>query len=247
MVETAAKVWNTALGKDVFVLQENGNLQINLVYDARQDATLKLQSLGLTIRQDQASYDALKEKYNSLLSYYNQQQSAITAQKTAYNAKKSAYESQVAYWQSKGGAPKNEYNQLEQQRQQLNNESLSINQAAAEINKTVDSINAAATVLNRLAGALNINAQMYNGIGLSQGEEFQEGVYKSTNGKTEIDIYQFDNRTKLVRVLIHEMGHALGVNHVSDPNAIMYEINSGTNLNLTAADISALKNVCNIK
>jgi predicted Zn-dependent protease len=245
-VKKAAQIWNSALDKNIFVYHENGDLKINLIYDIRQDATVKLQKLGLTISQDQASYNTLKEKYASLLAYYNDLHASIISQTTSYNAQKTAYDAQVNYWQSKGGAPRNEFNRLEDQRKQLNAETVAINQATDKLNSTADSINAAATVLNQLAANLNINAKIYNGIGVAQGNEFQEGVYKRDGNFSEIDIYQFDNKTKLVRVLIHEMGHALGIKHVPDPASIMYEVNSGTNLTLTASDITALRTACNI-
>lgn len=245
-IKAAAKVWNEALNKNIFIYQEDGDLKINLIYDTRQDATSTLQKLSFTIEQDRESYDALKKEYDALISYYNENRTSIVNRTTIYKNKKRTYDNQVDYWVKKGGAPEKEYNQLEEQRIQLSNESQSINQATTELNKTVDSINAIAAALNKMAASLNINAKLYNGIGETQGDEFQEGVYRDNGINKEIDIYQFDNRTKLIRVLIHEMGHALGIKHVEDQNSIMYKINSGTNLELTTFDIDALKKACNI-
>ena len=100
--------------------------------------------------------------------------------------------------------------------------------------------------INRLAATLNLSVENYNNINTARGESFEEGVYHSEGVKREIDIYEFSNREKLVRVLAHELGHALGLPHVQDPKAIMYELNQGTSEKLSSADIVALDAKCNI-
>jgi predicted Zn-dependent protease len=79
------------------------------------------------------------------------------------------------------------------------------------------------------------------------GREFCEGLYEYKNGKRSINIYQYDNEYRLVRVLAHEFGHALGLNHSKSAEAVMYPLIQSDSLALAADDIAALKEHCKIK
>ena len=115
-----------------------------------------------------------------------------------------------------------------------------------DLNSKVDGINALASALNDLAKNLNISVDNFNSIGGSLGGEFEEGTYTADQDGRRIDIYQFENKTKLVRVLAHELGHALGLDHNDDSKAIMYRLNSGQNEKPTQTDIKELRALCGI-
>ena len=115
------------------------------------------------------------------------------------------------------------------------------------MNEIIATLNAAVDALNRLAKDLNITARTYNRIGAERGDEFEEGIFQSGPQGTSITIYEFENREKLVRVLAHELGHALGLQHIDDPEAIMYRLNQSDKAAASAADVAALKARCSIE
>ena len=83
----------------------------------------------------------------------------------------------------------------------------------------------------------------YNRAGASLGE-FEEGLYQ------RVKRHAVDRRSTNIRIACgscassHEMGHALGLGLVADPDAVMYKINQDDGLTATAADVAALERVC---
>ncbi|OGI80043.1 hypothetical protein A3D43_01400 [Candidatus Nomurabacteria bacterium RIFCSPHIGHO2_02_FULL_41_52] len=222
-------------------------LKINLIYDFRQQATSKLASLGIIVKNDRTSYDMLKAKFTALKAEYAAEKNAYDMQVADFNRKQQAYEAEVSFWNKKGGAPRQEYNKVEAERLALEAESKKLQAAQLRINNMVDEINALVVALNRLVASLNLSVDSYNTVNVSRGESFEEGVYTSDGSNREIDIYEFSSRAKLVRVLAHELGHALNLDHVDDAKAIMYKFNQGNNSTLTQADLAELNIKCQVK
>ncbi len=246
-IKKAEAVWEAPIGRQLFEYFPTGDLKISLVYDNRQKATDALRPLGIVINDDRATYDAVLAKYKSLSASYNTEKANITTLVERYNTDKSAYDQAVSYWNKRGGAPKTEYNALEQQRSDLNDQAAAINRANNSLNQLADTVNSTAIVLNRLISELNLQVKTYNTVGASNGKEFTEGEYVSNTSGTAINIFQFDDEDKLVRVLAHEFGHALGLVHIDNPKAVMYYLNEGVNGTLTTDDLAALKKVCGIE
>lgn len=248
----AEAIWEKPLDKDLFEYAPNsstggGRLKVNLIFDYRQQATSKLADLGITVKDTKASYDSLETQYLSLKAEYEVAKKAYDAQFEVLDQRNKAYEQQVKYWNTHDGAPKKEYEKLVAERTALESEVSKLQAAQVRLNNMVDELNALVVVINRLAKTLNLVVDQYNTIGESRGESFTEGLYKSSATGQEIDIYEFSSRDKLVRVLAHELGHALGLDHISDSKAIMYTFNSGGNMTLTVNDIIELKALCGIK
>jgi hypothetical protein len=247
VIDLAAKIWQTPINKKLFGYAPEGGLKINLVYDSRQEATDKLKSLGINIHTDEASYEILKNKYAALEKVYNTKKTELENTIGYYEEQKANYEDEIKAANKRGGVNPAEFAIIEEERKALNSLGESIKEKQTALNQTVDDINAVAKVINRLISELNLKVTNYNTIGASSAGEFQEGQYVSDAQSERINIYQFDSRDSLVRVLAHELGHALGLDHLDNPEAIMYRLNESGNEKITADDLAALKAVCQIK
>lgn len=243
-VQESANAWSTAAGKELFRLRPDGELDINLIYDYRQQATDQLQKMGLSIDSQKDTYNELKTEYDRRKTQVDQTRASLTADQAEFQSRLNAYNREIASWNAKGGAPEADYQRLEQEKQDLNDEAADLNQRNQQLNKDIEDLNAVVTVLNRVASNLNLEAEQYNQTVSDRGEKFQEGEYQRLADESDINIYEFENKEMMKRVLMHEFGHAIGLEHLSEDQAVMYELNSGQAAALSEADKQAISNHC---
>lgn len=252
----ASSIWNNAIGKTLLEYSatnpstpdnSKSELRINLIYDDRQEVTNKLKVVNSTIDNSKDSYESLKARFDLLKTKYENQKMNLETLEKSYESQKASYEKDVAYWNNKGGAPQKVFAELETKRIDLNSQVQKINSASQELNSTVTELNSMVNNLNSLTKDINQKIGTFNNISLTNGPEFQEGQYISDENGNRINIYQYNNYTKLIRVLAHEFGHALNIDHVEDEESIMYPYNLDSALKLSPADIQALQNVCELK
>ncbi|MDO8423979.1 MAG: matrixin family metalloprotease, partial [bacterium] len=182
-------------------------------------------------------YARLKSEYAALKNVYDTQ-AALLDGKTA------AYESNVRAWNESDRTSRSQFEALETERLALERELAQVKVIEGGLNRKVQELNALVGRLNRLARSLNLNVEEYNTVGASRGETFAGGIYSESSEGQKIDIYEFESREKLVRILAHELGHALGLGHIDDPKAIMYELNESDAGIATASDLAALNALC---
>jgi hypothetical protein len=242
----AETVWEDSFGKNYFEYSENDGLTVNLIYDARQETTETLQDLGAKIDASIGNYDLLKSKYESARITYERTKQEIASLKAQYESAISALNADIDKWNKKGGAPRQEYETLEREKQRIVALQSDYNAKIAYLNKLAESLNEMAHNLNRIAKELNLKVQTYNDIGATTGPEFDEGEYVLDHQGERINIYQYENEIMFVRVLAHELGHALGLSHVENEDSVMNRLNDSDNLYPTEEDIKELLSVCRI-
>jgi predicted Zn-dependent protease len=245
MINDAASLWNEALGKNLFVYDSTGNtssLKINLVYDERQKKTDDTKLLSAEIENTKQAAEKLQTEYEAMKIDFSTLQETYLNNIEIFNARQKTYNDTVISWNEKGGAPKNEYDTLTLEKESLQKESAKLEQDRATLDAMLVTINAKITKHNDLVLFANKNVAIGNS---GANKKFTEGNYNS--GTNSITIYQFSDAVKLQRVLAHELGHALGIDHTQNKQSIMYSVNTGTTTTLAKEDMQALNDVCSKK
>jgi methyl-accepting chemotaxis protein len=242
-IKEAEDIWEKASSRNLFEYSPEGKMKVSLIYDYRQESTSEISELDNTLSKDYNYYLLLKSQYESLVVQYNKAGQELNSLIASYNQKLATYESKVRAWNKKRGSEA-EYNQLNLEKQELESLSTTIKTKQSEVNSMASSINQLASNLNTLANNLNLNIANYNDAVQSTDPEFEQGNYISGIDSREINIYQFENREKLIRVLAHELGHALGIDHLNGSEDIMYPYNIGKSSTITEADLTELNKTC---
>ncbi|MBI4086802.1 matrixin family metalloprotease [Candidatus Kaiserbacteria bacterium] len=240
-VEEAETVWEDAVGKDLFIYDPDATVRVNFVFDERQQLTLEEHRLREILDRKEDISSTIREEYERILSEYETLAHTYDTRLAAYERELAAHNAEVAKWNDQGGAPNEVYERLGAEERTLDTESGALRQLADKLDRLVSRMNALGERGNETIEDYNENVAQYND--RFHGErEFTQGDFRAG----AITIYQFKDRDELRMVLTHELGHALSLDHVDDPDAIMYYLMSGqsANLALTPADLAEFKRVC---
>jgi hypothetical protein len=240
---TAVSLWGKAVSRKLFQASPTGEIEINFVYDYRQEATDKLKTLSYNIDNTKSSYDDLNARLESHKKEFDQKSAALSDEFNSYNARMAAF-NRAAATMPKGGFPEQVYKRFMAEKNELQSIQSHLQAQQEEMKGLVDTINKLVVVINEIATNLNLNVVHYQDTVAPVAKEFNEGVYLAEKGKKTITVYQFNDRNRLIRVLAHEFGHALGLEHIDKPNALMYRVNQSDSIELDQADIALLKDRC---
>lgn len=236
--QQATDIWKTGTGKDYFVYDPNAKLSIHLIYDQRQnDSVQRRQQFG-QIQQSQQLWTSKNQQLKQFKDELDRAHTMLEARKTQLDLQLQQYNQHIAIINQNGGVPSSQREQLIQQQNQLQQQIFVLQQEISIYNQKIQQLNLQVDELNQLNQQINRSVKHFN-------QHFQPRLFDkgSFNGK-HITIYEFESEDDLRLTLAHEFGHALGLKHNQDPQALMYPLMKEQNLQnfrLSAADIALLQ------
>lgn len=214
----AIQIWHDGTQKQLFVYDDQAQLKIKLIYDARQENYNAFKKTQQELDQEHSSNQRISGNLDVSKSSLEQMQQSLRQEQIQLRAEADYLNQQRMSWSRIE-------NEQGENRQRIEAQYQALKEKAQQLQRNIAYYNQMNAQYNQQVGQHNSSIERYNWNVMQAKNrfpprEFHKGVFMGD----QIQIYQFDTEDDFRLTLAHELGHALGLGHHADPEALMYPV-----------------------
>lgn len=227
-VRRAASRWEEAVGRSLFVHRPDIGFPIRLVYDDRQARSRDRREREEELDRIGRRLDDQRRDLEEEVERHERMRARLQERLDDFRRRLGRHNDSVRAWNQRGGAPEPVAEEMEAAREALEAERAELQERERELDALQRSIQEQSDRYNR--DVREHRERIEDAEEAFPAERVESGRYRETvereDGRVvsvdrEIRIFRFDDRNDLERIVAHELGHALGLEHTDAEGALM--------------------------